>query len=60
MIEALDGIEEGVLVGGVLLKDIKFVDDQAMMMMVIYDVVMFCQIWSFLPRDVVIASVKTW
>ena len=30
MIEALDGIEEGVLVGGVLLKDIKFVDDQAM------------------------------
>ena len=30
MIEALDGIEEGVLVGGVLLKDIKFADDQAM------------------------------
>ena len=30
MIEALDGIEKGVLVGGVLLKDIKFADDQAM------------------------------
>ena len=30
MIEALDGIEEGVPVGGVLQKDIKFADDRAM------------------------------
>ena len=30
MMEILDGIEEGVLVGGVILKDIKFADDQAM------------------------------
>ena len=30
MIEAMDGFEEGVLVGGVLMKDIKFADDQAM------------------------------
>ena len=29
MSEALDGTEEGVVVGGNLLKDIRFADDQA-------------------------------
>ena len=30
MVEALDGVDEGVRVGGSLLKDIRFADDQGM------------------------------
>jgi len=30
MIEALEGLEEGVLVGGQLVSDVRFVDDQGM------------------------------
>ena len=30
MVEALDGVDEGVKVGGSLLKDIRFADDQCM------------------------------
>ncbi len=30
MIEALEGLEEGVLVGGQLVSDVRFIDDQGM------------------------------
>ena len=30
MIEAVDGLEEGVLVGGQLVRDVRFADDQGM------------------------------
>lgn len=30
MLEAMEGIEEGIKIGGKLLKDVRFADDQAM------------------------------
>ena len=31
MLEAMDSLEEGVLVGGELIRDVRFADDQAML-----------------------------
>ena len=31
MLEAMDGLEEGISVGGELIRDVRFADDQAML-----------------------------